>query len=68
MSMSGYVYLDDCTILNITEGAVEVLYEGERVWFPKSQMAELDRLEKGDENVTVCVTEWIAKKKNIEVG
>jgi len=67
MSQSGYVYLEDCTIKSISDAAIEVVYEGERIWFPKSQMQDFDRLEKGDENVTVCVTEWIAKQKNIEV-
>lgn len=66
MSQSGYVYLEDCTIKSISDAAIEVVYEGEKIWFPKSQMQDFDRLEKGDENVTVCITTWIAAKKGIE--
>ncbi len=64
MSASGY--LDDCNIRLKTEKSVLIEYEGEEIWLPISQMKEVDRIKVGDRNVTVCISEWIAKQKGIE--
>lgn len=58
--------LDDCKILAVTDAAILVVYDGERIWFPKSQVADAEAFEAGDEDVTVSVTEWIAKKNGID--
>lgn len=66
MSASGYLHLEDCNIKAVTERAILVEYDGEEIWFPVSQVADPDVFEKGDEGVTVSVSEWIANQKGIE--
>jgi hypothetical protein len=66
MSASGYVHLEDCNIKAVTANAVLVEWDGDDYWFPASQVADPDVFEKGDEGVTVSVTEWIANQKGIE--
>lgn len=67
MSQSGYVHLEDCTVVRETDAALLVKYDGTQYWLPKSQIADPDSLEVGDEGVTVSITEWIAEEKGIEV-
>lgn len=66
MSQSGYVHLEECDIVAVTENAIRVLYDGDWFWFPKSQVADPESYEPGEEGVTVSVTEWIAEQKGIE--
>lgn len=69
MGMSGWVYLEDCTVLGETEKAFKVqLEDGRQVWLPKSQVApdDADHMEVGDEGVTIPVTEWFAGKEGLE--
>jgi hypothetical protein len=67
MSASGYVYLDVAKIHAMTEKAMRVeLEDGELLWLPLSQCADADSFEVGDENLTVGITEWLAKEKGIE--
>jgi hypothetical protein len=69
MSASNWVHLDDCTIKHITDKAmlVECDLFDEALWIPLSQVDEPDKFEVGDEGITVSVSEWWAKKNNIEV-
>ena len=64
---SGFIHLDGCDILQVTEKAVLIRYDGEKHWIPKSQMAYPDDFEPGDVDLTVSVTEWIAEQKGILV-
>ncbi len=69
MSNSSYVHLEDCEVIRLTDSAALIDVDGERIWLPLSQMApgEADKLEAGDEHVTISVTKWIAKQKGIDV-
>ena len=69
MGSTSWVHLDNCDIIAVTETAVLIEYEGERHWMPLSQMPreDADRFAAGDEDVTVTVSDWIAKQKGIEV-
>jgi hypothetical protein len=67
MSASNYVHLDNCDVIRETENAFLIRYEGEEIWIPRSQLADADDYAAGDEDVTLSVTEWIAKQKGIEV-
>jgi hypothetical protein len=67
MSYSGYVHLEECKILRTREKAIQILYQGERHWIPRSQMADDDQYEEGQDGVTVSISEWIASEKGIEV-
>lgn len=67
MSQSEYVHLEGCDILAVTDAAIQVRWEGDRYWFPKSQVADPETYEAGDKGLTVSVTEWIAEQKGIEV-
>ena len=66
MSASGYVHLDPCDILKVTDNAILVLYDGEKHWLPKSQVADPDTYDAGDEEVTVSISDWLARQKGIE--
>lgn len=68
MSQSNYVHLEDCTIVRLTDKAVRIEYEEVQYWIPVSQLADGEghTHHKGDENVTVSVTEWIANQIGIE--
>lgn len=68
MPQSNWVYLEDCTILSVTDKAIKVECEAFSGYLPKSQIEnEGDHLAVGDEGVTVAITQWIAETKNIEV-
>lgn len=66
MSQSGYVHLDVEKVVRQTDSAFLLVIDGEDYWIPKSQIADPETYEPGDENVTVSVTEWIAKQKGLE--
>jgi hypothetical protein len=64
--VSGYVDLAVKRIASETDAAFFFELEmGEKVWFPKSQIADPDDYEADDEDLTVSVTEWILKQKGL---
>lgn len=65
VSHSHWVHLEDCSVKRVTEKALLIEYDGEEVWLPLSQVSEGEKYEEGDEEVTVSITEWIAKQKNL---
>lgn len=67
MGQSNYVHLEDCDVLKATDAAIQVQWEGEKIWLPKSQVADPETFEAGDKGVTVSCTEWIAEQKGTEV-
>jgi hypothetical protein len=66
MPSSEYIWLENCKILRVTERAIQVEHDDGIFWFPISQVEDADRFETGDEDVSVGITEWIAKQKGIE--
>lgn len=66
MAASNYVHLEDCTIIRETAMAFMIGYDGGEYWIPKSQIADPDTYDEGDEGVTVSITEFIADKLGIE--
>lgn len=67
MGASNCVHLDDCDIIAVTEKAVLIRHEDEEHWIPVSQLADGDDhpYEKGDEGITVSLSEWICVQKGI---
>lgn len=59
------VHLEDVDISGETEKAFKVVYLGEELWMPKSQIADLDNYTLGDAGVTMSVTKWIADIKEL---
>jgi hypothetical protein len=59
------VDLDACTVKHETDKAFLVVYEDAEVWLPKSQIIDGEGLEVGEEPVTIRVTEWLAKQKEL---
>lgn len=59
-------FLDDVECIRETDDALLVTYEGEEIWFPRSQIifSESDVVEKGDAG-TLVVTDWIARQRGI---
>lgn len=47
-----------------TDAALLVLYEGQEVWLPKSQLPGCDAVE-GDTDVDIEVTQWILEEKGL---
>lgn len=65
MSASGYVHVDVDRIERETDKAFLVLIDGEETWIPKSQIADADDYNAGDEDLTLSITEWIANEKGL---
>jgi hypothetical protein len=65
MSQSGFVHLDVEEITAETEKAFAIMVDNEEFWIAKSQIADPDDYEVGDEGCTVSVTEWIAREKGL---
>ena len=67
MPQSGYVSLPCKRIMAETEKALLVLTEqgNLNIWIPKTQIADVDDYEQGDTDVTLSITEWIAKEKDL---
>lgn len=67
MGASGYVHLEECNIVTGTDSAILVEYDGERHWFPRSHVADVESYKPGMKGVTLSVSDWIARQKGIEV-
>lgn len=65
VSHSHWVHLEDCSVKRVTEKAILIEHDGEEVWLPISQVSEGEKYEEGDEDVTISITEWIAKQKGL---
>ncbi len=65
MSHSGWTHVDAIRIERETDAAFLIRFEDGTHWIPKSQLSEPDRLEVGDEDVTVTMTDWIAEQKGL---
>lgn len=66
MSQSGYVHVTVEKVERETASAFLLRIDGEQHWVPRSQIADPDTYEAGDQDVTVSLTEWIARQKGIE--
>jgi hypothetical protein len=69
MSASDYVHVDVAEIVAETDKALLLILDdddGTKVWVPLSQIADSDNYSKGDKNLTVSITRWIADKLGIE--
>ncbi len=65
MSSSGYVHVGVEEILRETDAAFLCRIEGEDVWLPRSQIADPDDYEVGDSDLTMSITEWLAREKGL---
>lgn len=66
VSQSDWVSLDVQVIRRETEKAFQVvLADGSIHWLPKSQVDSADNLEAGRRDLTIMVTEWIARLKEL---
>ena len=67
MSNSNYVHIDVEEILRVTDKALLCLIDGEEVWLPLSQIADADDYDfgVGDQELTVSITEWLAREKGL---
>jgi len=66
MTFSNYVHVSVDKILRESDKAFLVFVDGEETWLPKSQIADADDYEVGDEDVTLSVTAFIAKEKGLD--
>lgn len=66
MGQSNWVYLNNCHVIGDTDKAILVEYDDEEVWLPRSQIDDGDKYETGDADVTLAVTEFIAREKGLE--
>ncbi len=65
MGQSSYVQVDVTVIVRETEAAFLIEVDGEQYWCPKSQVESADTYEMGDQEVTLSITEWWAKKEGL---
>lgn len=66
MSQSGYVNVHIDSIDAETEKAFRCTIDGETVFLPFSQIADADDYAPGDKDLSLSVTEWIAREKGLE--
>lgn len=66
MGASRWVFLEGCFVAAATEKALLVEYDDEQYWIPRSQIEDGEKYEKGDEDVTLAITEFIAREKGID--
>lgn len=66
MGSSNYVHIHVDEILRQTDKAYLCLINGEEVWIPKSQIADAADYDDGDKDLTLSITEFIAKQKGLE--
>jgi hypothetical protein len=66
MSASGYVHVHVDRVVRETNAALLLEVDGVSEWVPKSQLADPDTYEAGDTNLTVSMTEFIAREKGFE--
>lgn len=66
MSHGGYVHVRVDKIKRVTEKALLAVIEDEEVWIPLSQISDEEDYDEGDSDVTLSVTEWIAREKGLE--
>ncbi len=67
VGQSNYVSVKVDFIERETDRAFLVLHQGQKIWIPKSQVANADDYEAGLRDLTLSVTEWIAGEKNMEI-
>ncbi len=66
MGASGWVHITAEVIVRITEKAMLIrIDEDSEVWLPLSQIADSDGYEKGDEDIDIAITEFIAREKGL---
>jgi hypothetical protein len=66
VSQSGWVHLDVDEVKRETDKAFLVVIDGDEHWLPKSQISDPGDYSEGDENVSMSVTEFIAREKGFE--
>jgi hypothetical protein len=65
MGHSSYVHLDVDKILYITDAAFLLDLDGDKVWVPRSCIADPDDYEVGDTDLTISIADWFAEKKGL---
>jgi hypothetical protein len=67
MAASNWVHLDVSEIKGESDLAFLVeLEDGEELWLPKSQISDPQDYNRGDRNVTLSITEWLARQKGLD--
>lgn len=65
MGASNWVHVDVAHIVRATENALLVEIDGEEIWLPRSQVSDGESYEVGDTNVTLSITEWLARRRGL---
>ena len=68
MGCSRWVHLDVTEVLRETDKALLLEVGDKEAWVPKSHIADADQYAEGDQDLTISVTEWIAREKGLEVS
>ena len=63
--MSQYIHIEAEEIKRVTDKALLAVIDGDEYWLPLSQIADSDDYEGGETDVTLSITEWIAKEKGL---
>jgi hypothetical protein len=66
MSASSWVHLDVDEIEAETDKALLLRFEGQTLWVPKSQIADVVNYTVGDRNCCISVSQWFAEKEGLE--
>ena len=60
-----WVELEGCYIGKATTKAILLHHDGEKFWVPKSQVQDPEQYSRYDEDQTVLVKEWFARKEGL---
>lgn len=66
MTASSWVHISVEEIIRETDSTFLFQIGDDQVWIPRSQVANPDDYEEGDKDLTVSITEWIAKQNGLE--
>lgn len=65
MSASRWIHIDVDRIIRETDAAFLIEIDGDEIWLPKSQIADVDDYNAGIEDCVMSITEWIAMEKGL---
>jgi hypothetical protein len=66
MSSSNYIEIEVEEIKAATDKALLCVIDGEETWLPRSQVDGGENFENGEKNVSMYITQFIAREKGLE--
>lgn len=65
MGASNFIHLEGVKVIAVAEKALLIRLKKNEYWLPKTQVADAEDYEEGDEDCGMSITDWIANEKGI---